>query len=140
MGLAGSCILKRCGYNKIPFAFNTHNGAIIIGLKNRIFDVKNAFNATSRKRRLEVMEEDRIDDDLITYFHTLYGRGVKRASDPRGWQRGQASDPRVEKFRNFFFPTWLRSSVAIIDRIVETQLSLVCAMQDDGVSSPPYDP
>ena len=82
---AGSCILKRCGYNKIPdqYAFNTHNGAIIIGLKNRIlyadgkvlirFDVKNALNATSRKRCLQVMEEDRIDDDLITYFHTLYG-------------------------------------------------------------------
>ena len=56
---------------------------IIVGQKNRIlyadgkvlvrFDVKNAFNATSRKMCLQVMEEDRIDDDSIAYFHTLYG-------------------------------------------------------------------
>ena len=83
--LAGSCILKRCGYSKIPdqYALNTYNGAIIVGLKNRLayqegmtlirFDVKNAFNATKRKRCLEIMEEDNIEEDLITYFHTVYG-------------------------------------------------------------------
>ena len=85
MKLAGSCILKRCGYSKIPdqYALNTYNGSIIVGLKNRLayqegmalirFDVKNAFNATKRKRCLEIMEEDNIEEDLITYFHTVYG-------------------------------------------------------------------
>jgi len=82
---AGTCILKRCGYNKIPdqFAFNVINGAVIVGLKSRVlyqqgkalirFDVKNAYNATPRKRVLQIMEEDNIEPDLITYFHTVYG-------------------------------------------------------------------
>ena len=81
---AGTCVLKRCGYNQIPdqYAFNVQSGAVIVGLKNRIlfaegkvlirFDVRNAFNATSRKRCLQIMEEDNIDDDLVTYFYTVY--------------------------------------------------------------------
>ena len=83
--LTGSAILRRCGVNSIPdqFAINQPNGAKIIGHKAREYyiskekaiiriDIKNAYNATVRKRIVEQMTEEKMDKDLICYFNTMY--------------------------------------------------------------------
>jgi hypothetical protein len=82
--LTGSAILQRAGVKSIPgqYAINYPNGAKVIGHIARKeyndgkaiirLDIKNAFNTTVRKRILEQLMEEKFDEDVISYFTTMY--------------------------------------------------------------------
>ena len=83
--LVGNCLLKRSGVSNIPYqyAINFANGSKIIGHiarkefqngKALIFlDICNGFkNSTVRKNILQQMKDDKICEDLQSYFCVLY--------------------------------------------------------------------
>jgi hypothetical protein len=82
--LTGSAVLRRAGVTKIPdqYAINCPNGAKIIGHRARHeyqnnkaiirLDIKNAYNATSRKTILEQLVQEEVDSDVISFFNTMY--------------------------------------------------------------------
>jgi hypothetical protein len=82
--ITGACLMKRSGCTRIPsqYAIFYNNGAKVVGHIARTqfqqgkaiicLDIHNCFNTTVRKNVLKQMQEDKICDDLQSYFCVLY--------------------------------------------------------------------
>jgi len=129
--LCGSCLLKRSNnVSRIPnqYAIGNPNGSKIVGHLARqqyqkgkaivCVDLVNAYNTTKRKNIFNQMQQDSIDDDLLSYFCIMYHKHSNLVSyGPSGRTNVICSDEGIRQGdapSSYFFCLMMRKVCDLI--------------------------
>ena len=147
--LCGSCLLKRSNnVSRIPnqYAIGNPNGSKIVGHLARqqyqkgkaivCVDLVNAYNTTKRKNIFNQMQQDSIDDDLLSYFCIMYHKHSNLVSyGPSGRTNVICSDEGIRQGdapSSYFFCLVMRKVCDLITAKYTSndQCSVYCYMDD----------